>query len=361
MIDVSCFAFGQMGIQVHGSNFVLALDKIESVALRPWDHAEDMSEQPQAIRSMLDRAVNSPRGDISLGLGNINLMPGLIGENKIAHVVWETSLIPDVDLAKLEGFKQIWTPSEWGKQILLNNGIADTLIRVVPEGVDTKLYRPTRENHEREKPTREKPFRFLFVGKWEERKGIDILLYAYSNAFRADEPVELVLHSSTMGQNLNSIVSELDKVIAPRVRSSTSFNSDEMVNLYNSCDAFVSATRGEGWGLPIIEAMACAKPVIVTDYSAHLEFANSQNAYLIEVEKMIDVDDPVFFDPNCDFGQWAEPSADHLTHLLRHVYENAPEADELGERARADVSANWTWDLAAQKAHSEIQQFRESV
>ena len=50
---------------------------------------------------------------------------------------------------------------------------------------------------------------------------------------------------------------------------------DKRLNyLYNCMDVFTLPTTGEGWGLPIIEAMAAGLPVLVTDYSAHLEFVN---------------------------------------------------------------------------------------
>ena len=42
--------------------------------------------------------------------------------------------------------------------------------------------------------------------------------------------------------------------------------------LYRSSDCFVLPTRGEGWGLPIIEAMACGVPVIATSWSAQCDF-----------------------------------------------------------------------------------------
>lgn len=45
-----------------------------------------------------------------------------------------------------------------------------------------------------------------------------------------------------------------------------------LAEINNSFDVFALPTTGEGWGLPIIEAMACGVPVVVTDYSAHVEF-----------------------------------------------------------------------------------------
>jgi glycosyltransferase involved in cell wall biosynthesis len=57
-------------------------------------------------------------------------------------------------------------------------------------------------------------------------------------------------------------------------------------NLYNSADAFVLASHGEGWGLPLMEAMAMKKPAIGTNWGGNLAFMNSRNSFLVDVEKM---------------------------------------------------------------------------
>jgi glycosyltransferase involved in cell wall biosynthesis len=50
---------------------------------------------------------------------------------------------------------------------------------------------------------------------------------------------------------------------------------DEQLNLYyNAFDVFTLPTGGEGWGLPILEAMSAGCPVLVTDYSAHVQYVH---------------------------------------------------------------------------------------
>src|SRR5207302_1409289 len=56
---------------------------------------------------------------------------------------------------------------------------------------------------------------------------------------------------------------------------------EELAGLYTACDCLVHPYRGEGFGLPIAEAMACGLPVIVTGYGAALDFCNDENAFLI--------------------------------------------------------------------------------
>jgi glycosyltransferase involved in cell wall biosynthesis len=61
-----------------------------------------------------------------------------------------------------------------------------------------------------------------------------------------------------------------DKIRFPNsyIQQSAGFTNDEMNKIYNAMDAFILLSRGEGFGLPIIEAQACGVPVIVTDWTA---------------------------------------------------------------------------------------------
>jgi glycosyltransferase involved in cell wall biosynthesis len=125
-----------------------------------------------------------------------------------------------------------------------------------------------------------------------------------------------------------------------------------MVGLYNSCDALVLPTKAEGWGAPVTEAMACALPVIVTQYSAPVEYLDESYAYLIPVEKLVPVYDPDFFRAGSALGYWAQPDLHCLGRLMRQVFENQSEAREKGRLARAEICARWTWDHSVAIARS---------
>jgi glycosyltransferase involved in cell wall biosynthesis len=89
--------------------------------------------------------------------------------------------------------------------------------------------------------------------------------------------------------------------------------------VYRSADCFVLATRGEGWGMPVIEAMACGVPVIATDWGAQCDYMTADNAYPVPVERLV----PAL--AKCPYYagfQWAEPSYSHLRRLMRHVFEH---------------------------------------
>src|SRR5262249_29451367 len=117
----------------------------------------------------------------------------------------------------------------------------------------------------------EKRVKLLFVGGTIPRKGFDVLLGAYRRAFTKSDDVCLVVkdmgvgtfyRGQTAGNLIEQFRSDPD---APEILYSTDDLSDEALpRLYAACDVLVQPYRGEGFGLPVLEAMACGLPVVVT-------------------------------------------------------------------------------------------------
>jgi glycosyltransferase involved in cell wall biosynthesis len=279
-------------------------------------------------------------------------VPRIRGTPRAAFIVWEPSVLPPEKRACLRAADRLLTPTEWGRRLLIANGFEADRVDVVPEGVDVAHFRPAKEAGERA----ERPFRFLCVARWTLRKGVDELVTAFCREFRGGERVELVLHcGSDAPAKLQELLRREGLSGHAPVTTSAPRSADGMVDLYNGCDALVLATRAEGWGLPVVEAMACGLPVIATSYSAVAELVHDGVGYPLRVERMIPVHDPVRFPGDGPYGEWAQPDMEHLRALMRHVYEHPDEAREKGRRAREEVSTRWTWDHAAAAACAALE------
>jgi glycosyltransferase involved in cell wall biosynthesis len=352
MIRVYTFYSGDGGWSRHAQSFLEALSAFEDVSLIPWDGPLKVETLSATSQQMLRNAESALHSRASLGIGSIELMRRMEGNYRIGFAVWETSIIPSREIEILCDLDEVWTPSEWGRALLVQNGVPGHKISVVPEGVDTELFRPGCR-----KPEAGRPFRFLAVGKWEDRKGIDDLVRAFAAEFQPGEAVELVLHC------FNRYLPHLDQEARVRqlvsgphapIDISPPCSLAELAELYAASDAFVLPFRAEGWGLPTMEAMACGLPVIVTDYSAPRDYINSENAYPIRVDRMADVFDGYFFPSGAQLGQWAQPDLVHLRELMRHVFAHREEAAAKGRIARREVCARWTWNHAAAIAHRRL-------
>jgi glycosyltransferase involved in cell wall biosynthesis len=106
-----------------------------------------------------------------------------------------------------------------------------------------------------------------------------------------------------------------------------------MRRLYRRADAFVSLSRGEGFGLGAFETAAAGTPVIATGFGGHLDYLAGDDALLVdhEVVAVDAVAGSVSYTP--DQG-WAEPSVAHAAELMRAVVADRADAAARGARLR---------------------------
>lgn len=259
--------------------------------------------------------------------------------------VWETTRLPLLQKQLCEAADYIWTPSSWGKQNLIGNGFDPQKVSIVPQGVDDAFFTPG--------PICSGNFRFLMVGKWEERKFQEGLVKAFADEFHPRESVELVLHAHNpyiRGFSMKNKLEALGISNRNNIVLNEKCNRISLRELYRSAHCFVMPTRAEGWGLPILESMACGVPAIVTRYSAPLDFVTDENGYLLNVERMVEAHDDDF---GIRTGQWAEPDIRHLRFLMRSAFENRSEVLDKGRIACRDAQ-RFSWRNSAHTAYRTI-------
>ncbi len=241
------------------------------------------------------------------------------------YSLFETDKIPQSWIPGFKRAKRVFTFSEfnrrhWSRQI--DN------VRRIGFGVDDCFrYEDAAANI-----LNAKGYTFLSVGDYTERKGFDTLLQAYCEEFSARDDVTLILKVHKGGftaPHKAFLVDEVGKVVKPyknRPRvllCMDKLNYDDMPRLYNACDCFVLATRGEGLGLPVAEAMARGLPVIVTDGGGHMDFVRAgENGLTVNSEqRTIESVEYIRKCPEALNHKWFVPDKADLKKKMREMYD----------------------------------------
>ena len=270
---------------------------------------------------------------------------------------WEFGGLPVSWVAPMRDLvDEIWVPSAFVREAYVRSGVASDKVVVVPNGVELGLYTPKGPRHPLQTTRRCK---LLYVGGMLVRKGVDILLDVYASTFTAADDVCLVIKAAGIGTFygdspfVQQIRETMARPSAPEIELLTDELSDvQMAALYRACDALVHPYRGEGFGMPIVEAMSSGLPVIVTDYGACLDFCDAGNAFLIPAREER-IDSHALPPPSIGYW-WAEPDRLVLAEHMRRVVADPRQARELGQRARQRMR-EFTWERAAARALERIQ------
>jgi len=285
----------------------------------------------------------------------------------VGYTMFETDRIPEPWVDACNRMDEIWVPCRFNVETFAQSGVARDKLHVIPIGFQPEHYRP--ERCEPLDSVTRKGFNFLSIFEWTYRKGWDVLIRAYMEEFGEDEDVKLILRSyqggGVIGENVPPVSEQLTDFITslgydperiPDIELlDRMLPAKDMPRLYKVGDAFVLPTRGEGWGIPLTEAMLMEVPVIATRWSGHLEFMNDDNAYLIDVDRIGPVHpDQVRDNPLYQGQHWAEPSVEHTRALLRHVFENRQEGQEKARLGRRHIVENFTIHHAAARIHQRV-------
>lgn len=210
-------------------------------------------------------------------------------------------------LSQLRALDEIWVPSRFHRSVLEHNGISAAKVTVIPEAIDVQLLRSTAEAHYplHIPGTDRRTFKFLSVFKLEDRKGWQQLVEAYCRAFSFGDSVVLILHTHIYGSADPWNAAKITELVNNALNSARCKTRNtrpklyitgrplsfiELVRLYKTADVYVSAHWGEGWGMPMSEAMSLGIPTIATDFSGNTEFMTNKNSFLVPAAEYVAYD-----------------------------------------------------------------------
>ncbi|MCB9831517.1 MAG: glycosyltransferase [Planctomycetes bacterium] len=279
---------------------------------------------------------------------------------------WEFGSVPRTWIDEMSSrLRELWVPSRYNRQCYIDGGFAADRVRVIPNGVDLERFNP--EVAPLRLPTR-KAFKFLFVGGTIPRKGIRILLEAYSRAFGPQDDVCLIVkdvgvggvyEGSTMGSTVRAMAA--DPARPEILYLDRDLDQDELVALYRAADVLVHPYLGEGFGMPIAEAMACGLPVIVTGLGAALDFCNRDNAWLVSARRL-DLAARRVGDLDVCAHPWiSEPDLDALVAAMKDAAVSADLRRKRGLAARELIAAEFGWDQVVDLIEERLEALASSA
>ena len=265
---------------------------------------------------------------------------------------WEESRLPDEYVNSfnrhLDG---IGVMSTFVKQVLVNSGVT-VPVSVVGVGVRHPNLSDAQSIPEL---SNARSFRFLSISSAFPRKGIDVLLAAYFAEFSGDDDCSLVL--KTFPNPHNDVEAILGHLAATTVNPpdvvwiNREMSEPEIDGLYAGASTYVHAARGEGFGLPVAEAMSAGVAVIAPDSTGLADFVNESTATTVP-----SVCAPARTHLSVAGSTWAEPDQEALGQAMRSAF-LAPDNPAIGakiEQARALIHERFSWAAVARRFEAFI-------
>jgi glycosyltransferase involved in cell wall biosynthesis len=252
----------------------------------------------------------------------------------VGYWAWELPVAPPAWRRYMQVVSEMWTPSRFVADSL--GPLFDGPVRVVPHTVASQPMRARR-------PSR--PFTVLTMADSRSsfaRKNPAAAVRAFERAFGHGNDVRLVLKLNGRAHEMASLAADL--ALPPNVTVVTDFLDEAGLDaLFRSADVLLSLHRAEGFGLPMLEAMARGVPVVGTGWSGNTEFMTQENSLLVPY-RLVPVDDPAGIYHG---GRWAEPDVDAAVDLLRELRDDAEHHQRLARAAHTSVALSGSTTAAA--------------
>jgi FkbM family methyltransferase len=264
---------------------------------------------------------------------------------KIAYNVWESTRYPEDFFRRLFYFDEVWVPTQWQFDCLVEQGYPSEKIFIVPEGVDVETFKPIKKSLKKSTTK----FRFLYFGRWDYRKGTTEVLKTFGETFKDRTDVELIA-SVENPYPYDGLKSTEERVKTYGIDDTNikfiKFTSrEDYVKYLQMGDVFISCARSEGWNLPLIEAMSCGTPSIYSNWGGQLQFAKDKG-----IPVKISHLRPANIEHKEWPGEYCEPDWKDLGEQMLDTVKNYSEYKSKSIKDSKEIHKNFNWDTVAKGA-----------
>ena len=256
---------------------------------------------------------------------------------------------------------------------------AEKPMEVLFEGLDLDKYNKKPQNSGLLKDIPE-DFCFLYTGHWlqgnfgEDRKNTGLMIKTFLESFNSpsNKKPALILKTNQVDYSIMDQEELITKInwVKDQVPGNLpniyllhgEITDDEMnqLNNDNKVKAFVSFTKGEGYGRPLAEAAITGKPVIASNWSGHTDFLHQDYNVLVGGE-LKNVHESAANDFLLKESQWFNINPDIASRAMKDVFKNYKKYFESSRKQTQYLKDNWTFDKMAETLDSYLKQYTPEI
>jgi glycosyltransferase involved in cell wall biosynthesis len=251
----------------------------------------------------------------------------------IGYWAWELENFPEIWHDAYNYYDEIWTYSTFCANAIAAS--APIPVTVIPPPIRSypNFHKYVRADFDIDL----EDFTFLFAFDFQsffERKNPLAVIEAFKRAFPdKDKSIKLIIKCCNSQTDTRNFIYLQDSCLGWPIKIIDGYlTREQMDSLMQLSNCYISLHRSEGFGFGIADAMTLGKPVIATYYSSNTDFMNPSNSLPV---KYALVPITTAYGPYWPGNIWANPSVNHAAELMRYVFENPKEAEEIGQNAKA--------------------------
>lgn len=268
------------------------------------------------------------------------------------QTIFSTPLSPFDAMFPLKYADLIITPSVFAEQVVKNGGFDN--LKMIYHGVDLNVFKPMPEQRKKDRTEMkvEDKFIFLYVARNVPlQKELPTLFHAYKTFLHNVEGAKekTLLHCHSNPKELTGFDLELmahrfgisgNVLFTAGINANFTFPPERMAEIYNYADASLVCSTGESFSLPLIESMACGKPVIAMDFSSPVELIKNSGAGLLAKIKATFTSKLI--------SDLCIPDELSYAECMSQLYQNKELREEMGKKG-VEFAKGFSWDIIAKE------------
>lgn len=341
-LNLQC-PINQLGYGIVSINIFKELIKQNSVSLWPIGPIDCDEELILPLKNSIFSASYFDKNAPSLKIWHqwdMALNPGK--GTHLGMTFFEIDPISKADVHSLNSLDKIIVSSSWAKDVCEKSGVDSSKICIVNLGVDKTIFK----NCEIKSGG---PTKIVNIGKWEIRKGHDLIIPILEQAFEENDNFEFHIYPNNPFLN-NDESNEWEsfyknskfgnKIYIHKERYKT---QSELYESIKDCDIGIFPYRSEAWNMELMELLSIGKHCIATNYSGPTQFAKSLGCNLVDIDGMERAYDGKWFLGN---GYWAKLGPSFIlkfSTILKNLHVKKQNNELTTNKIGQDNSELYSW------------------